>query len=210
MDYAATVPYWSRGQSGIPAALAISPKFRIATATNDTVACGEEILWGAPGINGVRQEDSVRPAEQITDYRGYWGVIVRGNLCVNCSGQARMTTNFYQKISFAQITDGSSNTMVIGEKQLNPAEYDIGAWHDDKGWSAGWDPDTMRSTSCTMGPDNERGEALIAYRFGSAHAGVMNAGFADASVRALSYELDPEVFNRIGHRADEEQIDWGT
>jgi hypothetical protein len=38
----------------------------------------------------------------------------------------------------------------------------------------------------------------------------MNAGFADSSVRSLSYEIDVEVFNYLGHRADDQQIDAGA
>jgi hypothetical protein len=31
----------------------------------------------------------------------------------------------------------------------------------------------------------------------------MNAGFADASVHSISYDIDRELFNRLGHRSDE-------
>ena len=34
----------------------------------------------------------------------------------------------------------------------------------------------------------------------------MNAVFADGSVTSLSYDIDPETFNQLGNRADDETI----
>ena len=100
--------------------------------------------------------------------------------------------------------------MVVCEKKLTPSLYDTGAWHDDKGWSDGWDPDTIRTTICYPGADDESTSAAEAYKFGSAHAAGMNAGFADSSVRTLNYDIDLELFNYLGHRADEQSIGSGT
>jgi hypothetical protein len=38
----------------------------------------------------------------------------------------------------------------------------------------------------------------------------MNGGFADASVRTLRYDIDIEVFNFLGHRADDQVINEGS
>ena len=39
----------------------------------------------------------------------------------------------------------------------------------------------------------------------------MNAGFADASVRTISYDIELELFNRLAHRSDEEDLSgWGA
>ena len=46
-------------------------------------------------------------------------------------------------IRFSQITDGTSKTMMISEKFLRTDLYDGESWSDDRGWSDGWDPDTM-------------------------------------------------------------------
>src|SRR5690606_2848272 len=110
-------------------------------------------------------------------------------------------------------SDGSSNTMVIGEKFLQPAKYDVGEWHDDRGWSGGWDPDGLRSTACRITgdvnmPDPDNIPEVVSYRFGGAHPSMMNAGFADGSVRSISFDIDPETLNRLAHRADEEELDW--
>src|SRR5262249_42302803 len=123
-------------------------------------------------------------------FQGFWGVIVRSNFCYSCTAD-KQVTGFYKRIDFAQISDGASNTMVVGEKRLRPSEYstDPPPWHDDWGWKEGWDPDTLRSTICLFGPDAEisMGESF-GYNFGSAHPGGMNAGFADGSVHSISFD----------------------
>jgi prepilin-type N-terminal cleavage/methylation domain-containing protein/prepilin-type processing-associated H-X9-DG protein len=112
-------------------------------------------------------------------------------------------------IGFADIPDGASNTAMLGEKRLHPTCYDSGDWFDDRGWTDGWDPDTIRSTCYPTGPDVEgyvpgiTGQLLdIAYCLGSAHQGSSNVAYADASVHALSYDIDREVLAYLGTRDD--------
>ena len=218
MDYAAAVPARSRAQAST--ASGSYPAIRDYTEPNPaknwgTVGCSQMEFWGNLGGQGMRYEADINamaanPASK-SSYVGFWGVIVRSNYCAApvCAPEKQIT-GFYTPISFEQITDGSSNTMVLGEKQLQPSAYAIGDWHDDVGWTDGWDPDTLRSTICIMKPDSDDFTADLGYNFGSAHAGVMNAGFADASVRPLSYGIDRELFNRLGHRSDDETVDLGA
>jgi prepilin-type N-terminal cleavage/methylation domain-containing protein len=131
----------------------------------------------------------------------YAGVIVRGG--DNREGR------------FANVTDGTSNTLLCGEKQLNPKEYKTGAWHDDSGWFSGWDPDTARYTACRPYPDNRWGTAGVVgsfdgYRFGGVHPGVTMGLMADASVHAISFTVDPTVWNNLGHRSDGNIIPGGA
>jgi prepilin-type processing-associated H-X9-DG protein len=41
---------------------------------------------------------------------------------------------------------------------------------------------------------------------GSAHSGGFNVAYADGSVNSLSYDINLEVFNQLGNRADGETI----
>jgi prepilin-type N-terminal cleavage/methylation domain-containing protein/prepilin-type processing-associated H-X9-DG protein len=204
MDYAAAVP--SRARSSYTGAY---------TYTNDdptwgTTGCALKEFWGSWG-GTVRFESDIQsqPANFMTmkGYVGYMGAIVRSDYCASCTG-AKTQVGWYKRIGFAQISDGASNTMVLGEKRLRPSEYvtDQPPWHDDWGWKEGWDPDTLRSTICLFGPDAEitnMGESF-GYNFGAAHPGGMNAGFADGSVHLINYDIDRELFNRLGHRSDGE------
>jgi prepilin-type processing-associated H-X9-DG protein len=56
---------------------------------------------------------------------------------------------------FKHVRDGLSNTLMIGEKRLQPKWYPIGDWNDDGGWIAGWDADTVRSTCVRPEPDGD-------------------------------------------------------
>ncbi len=211
MDYAAAVPSRPRSKLGSNASNYIyvndDPKW-------GTVGCGILEFWSVVG-GAYRFENpdiQNRPPNLLTmkGYVGHMGVIVRSDYCASCTPD-KAHVGWYKRISFAQITDGSSNTMVIGEKRLHPSEYESGAWHDDWGWKEGWDPDTLRSTICLIGPDADinMGESF-GYNFGAAHPGSMNAGFADASVHSISYDIDRELFNRLGHRSDGEGGEEGA
>ncbi len=119
--------------------------------------------------------------------------------------------------TFGDIRDGTSNTILLGEKRLRPSEYQSGAWHDDRGWTDGWDPDTVRSTGFEPGPDSDSGPrridgsqmdaGRIGYCFGSAHSGVFNVCMADGSVRSLSFNIDRAAFNTLGDRRSGVPVD---
>jgi prepilin-type processing-associated H-X9-DG protein len=48
------------------------------------------------------------------------------------------------------------------------------------------------------------------YEFGAAHAGGMNSVFGDGSVHTINYDVDREMFNRLGHRSDGEVLDTAS
>jgi prepilin-type N-terminal cleavage/methylation domain-containing protein len=215
-DYAAAVPAESRSQRTRPGAA----KFQVMLGNNNeygSIGCSlqEHEFWGTVDIPMRYQTGGGHlNTPNITlhkSYIGFLGVIVRSDYCPQCDPE-HQTTGFYRRISFEHISDGSSNTMVIGEKRIRPSLSGIGEWHDDFGWADGWDPDTLRSTICPIKPDadepdiDDKPYRGLAYQFGSAHASGINAGFADASVRHLNYDIDRELFNQLGNRADEETM----
>ena len=119
------------------------------------------------------------------------------------------------KMSFAKITDGTSKTILAGEKWV-PVDYYGGSASagDDRGWSDGWDFDGLRSTLIAPRSDSEGPFPAVGapdtdplnYLFGAAHPGGMNVVFGDGSVSSISYDIDLETFNRLGNRADGEAI----
>ena len=121
------------------------------------------------------------------------GIIVR-------SGYDRHTT-------FAAITDGASNVMAIGEKMLRSYELDnSGDWHDDSGWTDGWDPDVMRFTAYRPFPDTRNSAAPdgtnVGYHFGGPHPAGLGVVLGDGATRMVSYNIDAAVFNNLGDRRD--------
>jgi prepilin-type N-terminal cleavage/methylation domain-containing protein len=221
MDYAAAVPARSRGQvAKVSASANYDTAYLADFGGIDTAGCNLEEFWGYRGAP-IHSDVAPPPPRPVASYAGFLGVIVRSNRWVDQSGNVR-ETGYYTPITFAKISDGSSNTLVIGEKFLEPVGeglvgndvrggYLDGEWHDDRGWSDGWDPDTLRCTICRVMQDRElppgdQHRRLAGFRFGSAHSSGFNAGFADASVQFLSYDIDQEIFNRMGNRMDDEII----
>ncbi len=137
--------------------------------------------------------------------RQWYGAIIRTPIRWN--GTAWLNCGSTNPIGFEGIKDGTTNVLLIGEKRLKPWQYSAGDWHDDRGWTDGWDPDTMRCSSAPFGSDRSwnfkpvPGDD-IGYHFGSAHAEGMNFVFCDSSVKFIAYSADRKVFNRLGHRVD--------
>jgi len=133
----------------------------------------------------------------------YGGIIVR----INWWWQDRTFKGGSPPTTFGEIRDGASNTIMVGEKFLNTNQYMSGAWHDDRGWTDGWDPDTMRSTGFAPFMDTNRGISYEGYQFGSPHPAGFNAVFGDGSVRTINYSIDRMTFCYLGHRSDGQAID---
>jgi prepilin-type N-terminal cleavage/methylation domain-containing protein len=120
----------------------------------------------------------------------------------------------------AEITDGASGTLLLGDKHLYLLE--LGQWQpdDNEGYTAGWDHDTIRHTDgakdpkWTPTPDYAGGESgtdgnLVGV-FGSSHPGVFHMAFVDGSVHRLSYAIDPYAFMYMGNIADGQAISGPT
>lgn len=152
--------------------------------------------------NGSRQDQfwyaSLTSPRKPRNHRGvYNGIIVR--------------SRFADPVTPAKVTDGLSKTIMIGEKWLNATRYSAGDWHDNLGWTDGWDPDTTRSTGYTPRNDDaspirgERGyDDTHPYSFGGVHPGRMNSLMGDGSVQGMLLSIDRTVFNYLGDRRDGE------
>ncbi len=110
------------------------------------------------------------------------------------------------QITPAHVRDGTSNTILAGEKHINPLCYmstcDSG---DNETMFSGWNNDIYRITSVRPRRDTENWNAP--QYFGSAHSGSCNFILADGSVRAISYAVDAATFRALGSRASGEPID---
>jgi prepilin-type N-terminal cleavage/methylation domain-containing protein len=146
--------------------------------------------------------------------RTYNGIIVRTNWrYISIAGKTGRPANSTKPVRFADIRDGSSNTLLIGEKRLRPSRYTFGDWHDDKGWADGWDPDTMRSTGIDANRGYQYGHDAntgcyrsCGFDFGSAHPSAANFCLGDGSVRSIDYDINARLFELLGNRQDGEKI----
>ena len=188
---------------GTPIPLYFCPTRRRPQAINaTTVGKGNEIraMIDYAGNAGIDQTGDDQWAIQGN---GRDGVIVR---------RPDGTTNRSKPISTADIPDGASNTMMIGEKNFNIGR--LGYWQpeDDAGFVEGWDMDTIRWGCYPPAPDQDapldlyntstyRSDALR-HSFGSSHPGKFNTVFADGHVRGIGYLIDMQVFEDVCSRYD--------
>ena len=115
----------------------------------------------------------------------------------------------------ADITNGASNTYLIGERYLSPDNYTNGVNQgDDQGYFIGYDYDTSRwvqlGTPTTTGylPPMQDTPGYVSYNlFGSAHSGGLNMAFCDGAIQFISYQIDPETHRRLGNREDGNPVD---
>jgi prepilin-type processing-associated H-X9-DG protein len=107
----------------------------------------------------------------------------------------------FEPVAMKDITDGTSNTVLVGEKRLNRALLGQKQPDDNQGYTCGFNFDTMRKTKQPPAPDyfgTGDGGGL----FGSSHTGVVNFVFADGSLHALGYSISPRVFKLLGQKDD--------
>jgi len=183
-----------------------------------------EVFWGCPDCgSSFPTANTVRQAQAAGTPVQFRGIIQRTDWEVvpvspfNPEGGRR--AGFGVKMTFSKIADGTSKTLLASEKRLRPSEYSgnssrpgatqgLAPLFDDRGWADGWDYEHLRSCVFPIEQDGELPEDddEFAFSFGSAHPSGINALFADGAVTSISYDIDRETFNRMGHRHDGEPI----
>lgn len=114
--------------------------------------------------------------------------------------------NFQLPNRIVNIRDGTSNTLLLGEKRLNVTFLGSRNNDDDVGYCCAFDNDTIRMTTIPPAPDYFAPAGDGEWRFGSSHSGIFNVVLADGSVRPLTYGIDPNTFNFLGNMADGQSV----
>jgi prepilin-type N-terminal cleavage/methylation domain-containing protein/prepilin-type processing-associated H-X9-DG protein len=114
------------------------------------------------------------------------------------------------EMTVARITDGLSNTYLVGEKFTGSNYYSTGEDTGDDGNAfSGFDCDIVRYAGLNYAPYQDREGGSYFTNFGSAHATGCNMAMCDGSVRSISYEIDLETHGYLAHREDGKAIDGG-
>jgi prepilin-type N-terminal cleavage/methylation domain-containing protein len=143
-----------------------------------------------------------------------WGMLGNGLDAPICRRPDKSSNNRGSSVTFACISDGTSNTLLLGEKCLNVGLLGKYQTDDDTGWVDGWDWDNIRWGYFPPQPDWSEGDPSVADSgnvplhgaFGSSHPGIFNAALCDGSVRTISYSVSWEVFKRLSSRNDGETL----
>jgi prepilin-type processing-associated H-X9-DG protein len=113
------------------------------------------------------------------------------------------------QVSPALIFDGLSNTILIGEKELDANHYTDGQTYcDDNCIMAGLDNDMYRL--CQTPPVQDAPGLASQTQFGSAHTNACMFVFCDGSVHKISYGIDATTFGNLGCRNDHQPIKAGS
>jgi prepilin-type N-terminal cleavage/methylation domain-containing protein/prepilin-type processing-associated H-X9-DG protein len=106
-----------------------------------------------------------------------------------------------QRRTLTDVTDGTSNTLMVAEKQVHPTTLGS-AGGDNEVWNnSGWDQDHVRFGEAVPQTDDlhppKSAGTFWSVRFGGSHPGVFNAVMADGSVRGVRYPTDAANWMRV-------------
>lgn len=152
-------------------------------------------VFGCPGDPYSNQRSFSRSGVNVpTNYLGIWGATPTDLDGVLFSGS---------RIAFGDIQDGSSNTLLVGERGI-PKTL-------DRGWplcAYGYRGDGLTDNLLSTIEGLHRGSADGSHNghFWSYHSNVAQFVFADGSVKSLSFSLDDSIFQSMATRAGGEVI----
>jgi prepilin-type N-terminal cleavage/methylation domain-containing protein/prepilin-type processing-associated H-X9-DG protein len=135
------------------------------------------------------------------------------------------------QVAVQHVSDGTSNTYMVGEKAITTTAYEDGSDRgDNETWCTGFNNDNFRKTAWGSTPALQElrpfpdaptypplpagvtGDANTAIdrgisSFGSPHSGGVNMAFCDGSIHTISFDIDWQVHRDLGDRADGNPVD---
>ena len=110
------------------------------------------------------------------------------------------------RVRLAQITDGASNTFLVGEKYVPRSYYQSpGFGGDDHAMYLGDDADNRRWTAEPPQADSRNDHNRFV--FGSAHSVGCHFVMCDGSVQVIAYDIDPQIHQYMGNRSDGQVVE---
>jgi prepilin-type N-terminal cleavage/methylation domain-containing protein/prepilin-type processing-associated H-X9-DG protein len=158
------------------------------------------------------------------DQEGWWNTFPRSwTEAVNYQywrNQDKMDGIMYQRsmVKAIHIIDGTSHTLMIGEKYLNADMYRNGMDDgENETLYAGYDIDSLRTANIeTAYVDDsmlylrDRPGLSAYYCFGSSHSSGANFAFCDGSVKSIGYDVDHRNLRSLGSRRDRRAVSTST
>jgi prepilin-type N-terminal cleavage/methylation domain-containing protein/prepilin-type processing-associated H-X9-DG protein len=151
----------------------------------------------------ARRSPALVTNEGKIDYAGCGGTGSNG-MCMR-TGLQRVNLG-----STADMMDGLSQTIMLGEKQLNINRQGL-TYDDNEPYNApGWDSEIVRFGHTSQPPAHDSQHPSYtdpdpnvgSNRFGSSHPTGFNVCMGDGSVRYISFQVNSVVFNRACVRND--------
>ncbi len=124
-------------------------------------------------------------------------------------------------VKISDITDGTSNTYLMGEKYLDPDDYatgmspgdnecamtgendDLSRWGDPRYWGGPNQSNLTRPMPDMPGLV----DGFPVMRFGSPHLAGFQMAFCDGSVQMINYSIDQQTHRLLANRKDHQPVD---
>jgi prepilin-type N-terminal cleavage/methylation domain-containing protein/prepilin-type processing-associated H-X9-DG protein len=125
-----------------------------------------------------------------TDYAGNWLVLIN-------RWPAGLAPVAGPPLSLTQVVDGASNTILLGEKAMDPQRYNLGSWYFDEPIFVGGACGTGRSGTAVITDSLAGATGAYPNNWGSAHDAGAQVAYADGSVRLLPFGTDGTVVSAL-------------
>lgn len=179
-------------------------KFNFTNTLTETARSDYAANGGDVKISGIFENygpTSIAQAESAAGRAGF------AEIAANATGIVYCGSN----LDVAQVSDGLSNTYLVGEKYMCPDAYYTGTDDgDNETLYGGNNEDIVRWANDLYPPFQDQPGAWLRYRFGSAHSNTFNMAFCDGSVRSIGYSIDPDIHGSLANRLDGQPIDGST
>jgi len=142
---------------------------------------------------------SRRNPESLTPFNDHWGIYEGGGWQwgkIDYAANAALVPNRPQTRNMAYCTDGTTNTIFVGEKSIPTESGLIGSWYWDEPFFCGGSHGTQRQGSGLLRDSPTFGSAFRG-QWGSSHPNGVNFLFVDGSVRNLSYATTSMVIRSL-------------
>lgn len=117
----------------------------------------------------------------------------------SCNG----VSYYRSEVSMGDISDGTTNTYYVGEKNIDSNHYTTGGdGADNTSMFQGHDWDVVRWTNKDCMPVRDTPGYQPFAPFGSAHSNGFQAVLCDGSVHMINYAIDVDTHTRLGNRKD--------
>jgi prepilin-type N-terminal cleavage/methylation domain-containing protein len=171
-----------------------------AMATNDQGIAAKVFLCPSRGRNQPQVVPAVDPITPSvwytdvggknpwckTDYAGNWYLLVNRWWAGGCP-------LIGPPMALTDIQDGASNTILVGEKAMDPRRYNTGGWYFDEPVFTGGSDGTGRRGTVILSDIEAGRTGNFPWNWGSPHVAGAQFVFADGSVRMIPYGTDGAI-----------------
>jgi hypothetical protein len=106
-----------------------------------------------------------------------------------------------------EVLDGTSNTILLGEKGIDPGQLHTWKAGDPQNPYIGHDPDVARFGGDAYPLERDRPESQAFWNFTGPHRAGCLFAFCDGSVRLVAWSADLALYGYLCHRHDGQPID---